>query len=220
MQHLLLCLQDSPDNGNLNTRSWSYCTHQTLSTSWQKDFPCHNKPLHPNQLPSLDTDATLDPPGQRSPEAGPSLTLDQCHLFEVRASSTLVAQQLILEAGCPAADVPLRAGLQEEGHSLRCVGTEARHVVGSSPSCLAYHQMQLPSTFHVDAGTLEVAGWLDADGGVLGTGQDGLQNDTQGSCWVHPFQGALSAAQVDLLHRTGTGLPAQTTAKTIPSVHH
>lgn len=93
-------------------------------------------------------------------------------------------------------------------------------MVGSSPSCLTYHQMQPPSTFHVDAGTLEVAGWLDADGGVLGAGQVGLQNDTQGSRWVHPFQGALSAAQVDVLHRTGTGLPAQTTAKTTLSVHH
>lgn len=109
--------------------------------SWQKDFPCHDKPLHPNQLPSLYTDVILDPPQQRSPEADPSLTFDQCHLFEVRASSTLVAQQLVLEAGRPAADVLLGAGLQEEGHSLRCVGTEARHVVGSSASCLAYHQM-------------------------------------------------------------------------------
>lgn len=164
--------------------------------------------------------ATLDLPQQRSPKAGPVLTFDQCHLFEVGASSALVAQQLILEAGHPAADVPLWTGLQEEGHSLRCVGTEARHMVGSSPFCLAYHQMQLPSTFHIDAGTLEVTGGLDADSGVPGTGEVGLQNDTQGSCWVHPFQGALGAAQMNLLHRAGTGLPAQTAVKTIPSVRH
>lgn len=103
---------------------------------------------------------------------------------------------------------------------MRRVGTEARDVVGSSPFCLAYHQVQLPSTFHVDAGTLEVTGRLDADSGAPGTGEVGLQNDTQGSRWVHPFQGALGAAQMDLLHRTGTGLPAQTAAKTTPSVHH
>lgn len=166
------------------------------------------------------SDATSELPQQQSPEAGPAPTFHQGHLFEVGASSALVAQQLILEAGCPAADVPLWAGLQEEGHSLRCVGTEARHMVGSSPFCLAYHQVQLPSMLHVDAGTLEVTGGLDADSGVLVTGEVGLQNDTQSSCWVHPFQGALGAAQMDLLHRTGTGLPAQTTAKTIPSVCH
>lgn len=56
MQYLL---PDAPDYGNLNTHSWLYCTHQILSMSWHKDFCCHDKPLHPNQLPSLDTDAIL-----------------------------------------------------------------------------------------------------------------------------------------------------------------
>lgn len=167
-----------------------------------------------------DTHQTSDLPQQQSPKADPTLTFDQCHIFEVGASGALVAQQLILEAGCPAADVPLWAGLQEKGHSLRCVGTEARHVVGLSRFCFTNHQVQLPSTLHIDAGTLEVTGRLDADSGVLGTGEVGLQNDTKGSCWVHPFQGTLGAAQMDLLHCTGTGLPAQTAAKTIPIVHH
>lgn len=196
--------------------------------SWQKDLPCKDKPLIPTPLPSLGTQwqgqqisgTTLDLPQQWSPKAGPALTFNQYHLFEVGASSALVAQPLILEAGHLVADVPLWAGLQKEGHSLQCAGTEARHSVGSRPFCLAYHQMQLPSTFHIDAGTLEVTGRLNADSSMPGTGEAGLQNNMQGSCWVHPFQGALGAVQRDLLHRTGTGLPAQTTAKTKPPACH
>lgn len=113
----------------------------------------------------------------------------------------------------------MRMDLDVYGGLLRAVSSVAEHLLRASRTRICDQQLQNPGALDVvvDARVANTSEGFDADGGVVGVGEIGLQDHPQRLARVEPLHGALGAAQPDLKHGSGVVVSGQIAARNLIS---
>lgn len=116
----------------------------------------------------------------------------------VQVSCYPLAHQFVLEACNLPANVLLRSGLHKQPP---LVVAKAINSAGAALS-IPHQEFQFSSFFQINICSCRVFEGLDANSQVFvrGRGDIGSQVDYEGSRGVHPLDGALGAAEVDLFN--------------------